>query len=144
MLKKKYFCLLAALVFLTSCQKDIPEPEVKAVEKKITVTPMNSINTKNDLPVMGSEQKDFLVEHHVRGSNVYIECIIPNISLRENSQENKGKIILYVDNKKVREISTAAFIVKGLSNGTHHIRIDVVKLDNSPYKLSKEFQVEIP
>jgi hypothetical protein len=133
--------LLLFFLLLTGCQsqKDMPEPEVK-----FSVIPMSTVNTEHDMPAVTSQAKEpFMVQHHVRGSNVYIECMIPSISFREDSS-NQGKIILYIDGVKKEEIQTAAFIVKGLGSGNHRVKLEVVKPNNEPYQLQKEFMVSIP
>lgn len=131
--------ILLVFIILTGCQKDLPEPEVK-----FSVVPMSSVNTAHDMPVTYHQAKEsFMVQHHVRGENIYVECIIPSISFREKSS-NPGKIILYIDGVKKEEIHTAAFIIKGLGSGKHQVKLEVVTPNNEPYQLQKEFTVSLP
>lgn len=85
----------------------------------------------------------FTVQHQVKGNDVFVECMIPSISFRDHSK-NKGKLKLYVDGKERKEVTSAAFIIKGLPTGTHKIKIVVVKPNGEPYGLEKEFNVTIP
>lgn len=136
--KMKYISIFFLLLNITGCQKELPEPEVK-----FQVVPMSTINTEHDLPVAIEQGREpFMVQHHVKGDNVFVECMIPNISFREDSK-NKGKIILMIDGKKREEIHTAAFIIKGLGRGTHQISLEVVTPNNEPYHLKKEFAVSV-
>lgn len=117
----------------------MPEPEVK-----LKVVPMSTIQAEEELPVMmETYSEDFRVQHHVKDKRVFVECIIPTISFRENSNR-QGKILLYVNGNKKEEISTAAFVIKGLTKGKHHIRLVVVKPNHEPYGLEREFAVSIP
>lgn len=70
--------------------------------------------------------------------------MISGISFRSNHTGNKGKMILFIDGKKTKEISSAAFIVKGLNPGTHKVKLEIVKINNQPYDLTKEFYATIP
>lgn len=131
--------ILLTLLIAAGCQKEIPEPEVK-----IDVLPMSTVHGEDDMPVnIEANKEEFQVHHHVKGDRIFVECMIPSISFREDS-ENQGKMLVFVNGKKKEEISTAAFIIKGLAKGSHHIRLEVVRPNNEPYHLEKEFTVSIP
>lgn len=118
----------------------MPEPEVR-----FTVIPMSTVNTAHDMPVTIEQNNEpFQVQHHIRGTSVYVECMIPAISFRDDSDKKQGKIILYIDGKKKEEITAAAFIIKGLEKGSHQVKLEVVKANNEPYHLEKAFTVSIP
>lgn len=124
---------------VSACKKEMPEPEMN-----LKVIPMSTVHAEDDMPVsMDKNGEDFIVQHHVKEDSIFVECILPDISFRENSRK-QGKIIVYVDGKKKDEITTAAFIIKGLPKGTHQILLEVVKPNNEPYQLQKEFTVSIP
>jgi hypothetical protein len=131
------------LFVLAACQKDIPEPETK-----LEVEPVNAIELASDIPVSGVESSStknpFYVRHQVRGREVLVECIVQGISFSGQSAKDKGKILLYVDGKKKEDISSAAFIIKGLSSGKHRIRLELVKENQPSSKLKREFYVSIP
>lgn len=134
--------VLCGLVTLAGCQKDIPEPETK-----IAVLSVNNNDFSSDIPVSGIEHQQtgpFFVRHQVKGKDVLIECIVQGITFRESNAHNKGKILLYVDGKKREEISSAAFIVKGLSSGTHQLKLDIINEKDASLHLKKEFYVTIP
>ncbi|EIJ81622.1 hypothetical protein PB1_01735 [Bacillus methanolicus PB1] len=139
---KNTFFILIFSSLLSACQKDIPEPETN-----ISILPIEYANAAGDQPVSVIEDKGdktFFVRHHVRGENLYIECMVSGISFRSNHTGNTGKIILSIDGKKIKEISSAAFIVKGLNPGTHKVKLEIVKTNNEPYHLIKEFYATIP
>lgn len=137
-MNKKYIACLILFIFLQGCQKDVPEPEVK-----FHVIPMSTIHAEHDMPVLMEQRKDeFLVQHHVKGNSVFVECMVSNISFRDNSKK-QGKIIVHIDGKKKEEITSAAFIIKGLTKGTHHVKLEIVNLQNEPFDLQKEFTVSI-
>ncbi|WP_077211409.1 hypothetical protein [Bacillus dakarensis] len=138
--KSKFLLLNLFMLLLTACHKDLPEPEAKS-----KVIPMVSVETSQDVPVVGREDnQSFSVQHHVKNQNVFVECMIPNFSFREH-HKNKGKMVLYVDGEKKEEIKTAAFIIKGLTPGTHKIKLSVFKSDNDQTaSMEKEFTVDIP
>ncbi|MBP3041917.1 hypothetical protein J9303_21095, partial [Bacillaceae bacterium Marseille-Q3522] len=74
---------------------------------------------------------------------VYVECVIKTISFRENA-DNKAKVILYIDNKKKKEITTAAFIIKDLSPGPHRLKLMIIPENKAKKQMTKEWKVEIP
>lgn len=88
------------------------------------------------------KQNPFTVHYHVKGNNLFIECIVTDVSFRENSKK-QAKIELYVDGKKVSEFRSAAFVVKNMPRGPHHIKLEVVKENGEPYYLWKEFSIFI-
>jgi hypothetical protein len=136
-----YVYIICLLVAISGCHKDIPEPETK-----IIVKPISLHSSSQEMPVFKTSlnsKEQFFVNHKVEGSNVFIECIVQGITFRETSGKNKGKIILYVDGIKKEEIFSAAFIVKGLSSGTHRLKLEVVTENNSSVMMKKEFNVVI-
>ncbi|AIE59531.1 hypothetical protein MGA3_13911 [Bacillus methanolicus MGA3] len=134
--------LLILSSLLLGCRKDIPKPETN-----ISILPIDYVDAAANTPVSVLEDerdRTFFVRHHVRNGNLYIECMISGISFRSNHTGNKGKMILFIDGKKTKEISSAAFIVKGLNPGTHKVKLEIVKINNQPYDLTKEFYATIP
>lgn len=95
--------------------------------------------TSNEIPSLD-------VRHHVKENQVMVECIVIGISFRESDhgKQKAGKMVIWVDGEIKSEAASAAFIIKGLTSGSHKIKIEVVNLHNEPYGLSKEFMVKIP
>ena len=93
-----------------------------------------------------NQPPSLLVQSKIKDNNVFVECILSGISFRESEQKNQkvGKLVIWLDGKKAREVNTAAFIIKGLSPGNHQVKLEVVDLKNVPYGLTKEFLVNIP
>lgn len=127
---KKCLFLILSLCCLYGCQRDLPEPEVQVF------FPMESF-------VASHENLSTLdVRYFIDKNKLYIECLTPNISFN-NQGENQGKILLFINGTLKKEFWSAAFIVKDLPKGRHHIRLEVVKLNNEPYQLTKEFTINI-
>ncbi len=87
----------------------------------------------------------FFVQSKIKDNNVFVECILSGISFRESEQKNQkiGKLVIWLDGKREKEVNTAAFIIKGLKPGNHEVKLEVVDLNNVPYGLTKEFLVNI-
>lgn len=88
------------------------------------------------------------VKHQVKGNDIYVECVISNFtfSKREDKKINQtgtGYLQLYLNGKKIDNIYTAAFIIKGLPVGKHLIKLELVRNDGTPYSIEKEFDVTI-
>ena len=94
-----------------------------------------------------AEQKQTLfVKHHVKGNNVFVECIVDQFTFTKGKHPKKngqGRIHVYVNGKKVSEMTTAAFVIRGLPAGKHSIRLELVHNDASRYHISHEFTVTI-
>jgi hypothetical protein len=138
--KKNWMFLISILLFgiFSSCQPDLPNPKTKYLSfmNKRIASASNQIVT---------EKPSLVVHYLTKGDNLFVECIVTGITFREmdQSQQRIGKMIVWLDGKKKQEVSAAAFIMKGLSNGNHQLRLEVVNLQNKPYGLSKEFNINI-
>lgn len=125
------------LLFLSGCQSDM-----QVNEETVRVLPMN-MQTIQDIPAIADQGSDsFIVSHQIKGNKVFVECIVPSISFRDRTK-NKGKIILYVNGRKKKELSSAAFIIEGLPKGEHRIKLQVVKENTDVTTLTKEFNITI-
>lgn len=126
------------------CGNDQPKPKASS---DINIIPMHTINLEEiesvETMIYESGDQEFYVKHHVRGKDVYVECYIPSFSFQKSNLSGEGYIHLYVDNKKVDKITTAAFIVRGLSTGSHNIKLDIINPNLNQNHLSKQFQVNI-
>lgn len=121
---KKVLIGFMFLLFVLGCTPKVPEPESIKVE--------------------AAERKDIVIHHMVKGNNVLIECIPTGVSFsNEKMDMDKGKILLYVNGQLHHEYNTAAFIVKNLTAGTHKLKVELVKPNNEPFDMSKEFFVTI-
>lgn len=137
----QYFSLCILFILLVACTKDIPEPETNSI-----LAPVKGLEIRESIPVttaMAKGPQDFFVKHVVEGNDVFIECIVDGITFREGRQGVKGKFIVYVDGEKTEEINRAAFKIKGLSQGKHHIKLEVVSSDPALYFLTKEFIIQV-
>jgi hypothetical protein len=135
--------LLTALI--SGCQKDMPIHETKPLAVSIEPTrvhvailPVNNLNS--------TENPSLFVQYQRRGGNILIECILTGISFRDSNQTKKkqGKMVVWIDGKRSHEVTSAAFIIKGLAPGDHKLKLEVVHLNNQPYGLEKEIMVNIP
>ncbi len=134
--RKMVFVFLIGLL-LNACHKDIPDPEVK---REVSIVPMHTVRAENDVVVLGMKsEQSFSVQHHVKENNVYVECFIPDISFTNRNTS----LIVSVDGKQKKVVTTAAFIIKGLSKGSHQIQLQVVEKNQRREDMKKNFEVLI-
>jgi imidazole glycerol phosphate synthase subunit HisF len=132
--------LLLALVLsfvMVGCQRDIPEPKTKALVVSAAQTTNNEGN---------NFKHAFFVKHYIRGSDVQIECIIPDFTFQNNSRNGSqsGKLQVYIDGKLYKQVTTAAFTIKNLQSGNHRILLQIVDQDGKKTSMKKEIIVTIP
>lgn len=86
-----------------------------------------------------------VLNHRVKGANVFIECLIPNFSFDESNQtkEYHGYLDVYLDGEKYQTVERAAFVLRNLPEGKHSIRLDIMREDGGRYLSLKEMNVEI-
>lgn len=136
LVRKMVLVFLIGLL-LNACHKDIPDPEVK---REISIVPMHTVRAENDVVVLGMKSEhSFTVQHHVKENNVYIECFIPDISFTNRNTS----LIVSVDGKQKKIVTTAAFIIKGLSKGSHQIQLQIVEKNQKREDMKKDFEVLI-
>jgi hypothetical protein len=129
-MKKLILMSLSLLVILSGCKDDIPEPENFSLVNK----------------VQAKEEKSLSVKHIVQGNQVFIECVVPNVtfsSAREGAK--KGKIIVTSNTGSLyKEYYTAAFVVKNLPKGNHILTLEIVSPKNKSFGIKKQLYVTIP
>lgn len=130
--------LVFLLLCLTGCHRDIPKPE-----SELEIQPV-IVEAEKVVQVLNQQQSEFFVRHQIKGKNLFVECMLSDISFRDDNNKKTGKLLLYVNGQKTEEIHSPVFIVKGLPKGNHQIKIEVVTLQNKSYSLKKEFNVTIP
>jgi hypothetical protein len=136
LVRKMVIVFLIGLL-LNACHKDIPDPEVK---REVSIVPMHTVRAENDVVVLGMKsEQSFSVQHHVKENNVYVECFIPDISFTNRNTS----LIVSVDGKQKKVVTTAAFIIKGLSKGSHQIQLQVVEKNQRREDMKKNFEVLI-
>ncbi|QWC24360.1 hypothetical protein KJK41_08620 [Bacillus haikouensis] len=127
---KKYIVLAAALlVVLSGCRDNAPpEPESFSFVKK------------------AQAQETLSVKHIVQGNQVFIECIVPDVTFSSSRKgAKKGKIVVTSNtNGLYKEFHTAAFVVKNLPKGNHILTIEVVSPKNKSLGIKKQLYVTIP
>jgi hypothetical protein len=106
--------------------------------QKSPVLPMVSEHSENT--------PSLYVQSRIKGNNVFVECILSGISFRQSEQHERkvGKLVIWLDGKRTKEVNSAAFIIKGLPPGEHSVKLEVVDLKNVPYGVTQEFLVNIP
>lgn len=86
------------------------------------------------------------INHKVKERDVFVECIVPGFSFKAdngNRKEGEGHIHVYLNGNKFKDVTRAAFILKDLPKGKHEISLKFVHNDNTPYRYSKSFSVNI-
>jgi hypothetical protein len=126
---KKYIELTILSIFLTGILSGF---------EQVTVKPMVSEYSE--------KAPSLYVQSRIKGNNVFVECILSGISFRQSEENDRkvGKLVIWLDGKRTKEVNTAAFIIKGLPPGEHNVKLEVVDLKNVPYGVTKEFLVKIP
>ncbi len=129
---------LPAFLLLASCGNDLPDPEVKP-KKEATV----NYSLPATAAVQASlENTGFYVHHIVKGNKVFVECKVKDYSFRQDSNGNRGKIVLEMDGEK-KEYSSAAFVIEGLKAGKHTMTLSVIDVASKMPKYKESFQVMI-
>ncbi len=122
--------VMILFILLTGCKQDMPEPE-SLFQKKAQAASV--------------VKEKMVIRHLVQGKQMYVECVVPNVTFTEKKNgSKKGKVIVTIDGKRFKEYYTAAFVVKNLKQGVHHVKIDIVGRDNENLGLKKQFYVTIP
>ncbi|BCB03232.1 hypothetical protein [Bacillus sp. KH172YL63] len=130
-MKKSVLLLIGLLVLLSGCKEKMPEPEIFSFTKKAEAA-------KQDETALS-------IKHMVQGNQVYIECIVPNVTFTANKKgAEKGKIVVRSGTGKLyKEYHTAAFVVKNVPKGVHLFDVEIVGKNNKPLGLKKQFYVTI-
>jgi hypothetical protein len=86
-----------------------------------------------------------VLNHRVKDSNVFIECLIPNFSFDDGNttKEYHGYLDVYLDGEKYQTVERAAFVLRNLPEGKHTIRLDIMREDGGRYLSLEEMNVEI-
>lgn len=95
-----------------------------------------------------NNKRPMSVKKYVKGKDVYVECVISDFTFSEKGDQNNvknkyGFLQLYLNGKKIDNIYTAAFIIKGLPVGSHQIKLVLVGNDGTPYGIEHNFEVDI-
>ena len=130
-MKKIMMLLIGLLILMSGCKEKMPEPESFTFTKKV-----EAANT---------DQKTMSIKHMVQGNQVYIECIVPDVTFTsEKKGATKGKIVVRSNTGNLyKEYHTAAFVLKGLPKGVHLLNVEIVGKNNRSLGLKKQFYVTI-
>ncbi|MGG5253067.1 hypothetical protein ACQYAD_06180 [Neobacillus sp. SM06] len=144
-MKRKIPIIAILLLFAAGCQKDSLNPEIKAKIFPLAADFIQTRTVQAEKP-LAAVSPSLSVQYVIKGQNVFVECIVTGISFRESDRATQkiGKMLVWVDGRQKQEADGAAFIIKGLTAGSHHVKLEVVNLKNEPYGISKEFTVTIP
>ncbi|MFY4773747.1 hypothetical protein [Metabacillus sp. RGM 3146] len=119
---KNVWMLVFFIVLLTGCTNDKPKPEgswIKGTSPFFQEAKIHAAEKKNS---------KMEVNHFVKNNVVYVECLSSDQSFALSKKARKKgdiSINLYVDGKMhTSDIVTAAFTIRDLSKGRHHIRAE--------------------
>lgn len=132
MMKIGYLFLMSFL--LIGCQSS-----------NVEVIPQHSQYMAVEVVSNQQSQKEMTVRERVKGNDIYVECIVSDFkfSTRKNKDDGDGFIKLYLNNKKIDEIYSAAFIIKGVPTGTHEIKLELVSNEGKPLGIEDTFEVSL-
>lgn len=130
----KWLIVIFTMITLAGCRTNIPEPE--------SISPSASM----DEAEAQTMEKSWTVKHLLRGNNIFVELIVPGVSFSNNgtNSQKKGQVSVYVNGQHYQTYHTAAFIVRGLSAGSHQIEIKLTDEANRSLGYEKSFTVSIP
>ncbi|MED4238796.1 hypothetical protein [Priestia megaterium] len=117
------------VVSLLGCNHDKPKPETKISSQPRAAETFGGMNTKPSL----------MVHQHVKGQNVYVECILSGFSFSTES----GFLQIKVDGKPFKEMKHAAFVLSDLPKGSHTVTIELMRSKEESYQVRNTFTVEI-
>jgi hypothetical protein len=117
-MKHKLF-VIAMLMVLGGCSNKPPEPENFA-------NTVHSFWKTEEVAAMSSAAPDnFHVQYMVKGNSVYVECYARDYSFIAQQGKPQAEVFVFLDGKLVDTMNTAAFIVKNVKNGTHHLTLEL-------------------
>ncbi|PVE73036.1 hypothetical protein [Priestia megaterium] len=117
------------VVSLLGCNHDKPKPETEISSQPRAAETFGAMNTKPSL----------IVHQHVKGQNVYVECILSGFSFSTEG----GFLQITVDGKPFKEMKQAAFVLSDLPKGSHTVTIELMKSKEESYQVRNTFTVEI-
>jgi hypothetical protein len=111
--------VIAMVMVLGGCSNKPPEPENFA-------NAVHSFWKTEKAAAMSSAAPDnFYVQYMVKGNSVYVECYDRNYSFIAQKGKPQTEVFVFLDGKQVAKMNTAAFIVKNVKNGTHHLTLEL-------------------
>ncbi|WP_078554897.1 hypothetical protein [Bacillus alkalicellulosilyticus] len=146
-MKKIIICL-----FVFMCTGLVPAAACPSAEEgsdetfhHLRVIPLHS-NGIISVAVQGEREMKMI--HEVKENDIYIEVIIDDFSFsKENSGKahvsGEGHLQLYLNGTLIDSIYRSGFIIKGLPQGEHTIKVEVAQNDGKPYGLVDEFSVTV-
>ncbi|WP_408010863.1 hypothetical protein ACJROX_11295 [Pseudalkalibacillus sp. A8] len=142
MSKKRLFIFALALCFLSGCQvQGSGKIQKVTIEKDPSIFKAVGVTSP-------ATSLSMTVRHMISNNNVFVECYVPEFEFTEESSQNtqkKGHLRISVDHQKPYPVYKAAFIVKDLPRGKHHIDVTLVDTKGEAIKgLNEEFMVTIP
>ncbi|WLD95039.1 hypothetical protein [Alkalihalobacillus sp. AL-G] len=134
--------ILAAVLLcsiLSACQY-VHSDELKEVEIKSTPQAFEAVEVTSP-----ETSHSMTIRHMVANGTVFVECYVPNFEFEKGAaDQNEGHLIISVDHKPAFPVYKAAFIIKDLSPGRHHIEVKLSDHKGIPIKgMEKQFFVNI-
>ncbi|WP_349410383.1 hypothetical protein [Pseudalkalibacillus sp. SCS-8] len=130
------------LFVLSGCQftQDRSIQPVQILSKPDSFQAIEVTNTTSELTMT--------VRHMVANGNVFVECYVPGFTFTDKGKSNdpkKGHLAISIDHQKPYPVHKAAFIVKNLSKGNHHIKITLVNGEGEKIDgMEKQLFIQIP
>lgn len=134
-----FICLFTLVLGGCKEEQQKPESEVGSNGEVMEVLSHSTLTKQNALSMK--------VHHQIKGTNIYMECIVtPDFHFRSTASVKKhgeGQVAVYLDNKRWETFTSGAFILKGVPQGRHEIKVKLLHNDRSEYGIEEGFQVEI-
>jgi hypothetical protein len=129
-------CSIIMLLIYAACSH-ISQPLLQT----IGLSPNSQAAAQAGITEINSD--DFKIHYYLKGSSIYAEVYMKNYSFSASGEKKQAEVAVYIDEKKVRDMKTAAFIIKDIPSGKHKIKMEVVDMAHLSTGLSKEFFVHI-
>lgn len=96
-----------------------------------------------------SPTPELAVSHFVKGNKLFLEFRLKHFDLSKEKLGRKsvygeGHIHLFIDGKKVADITRGAYVYTGLPAGTYRVKVELAHHDHQPYGVGEEFTITIP
>ncbi|MCF6136983.1 hypothetical protein [Pseudalkalibacillus berkeleyi] len=137
---KRLFASCICLGLLVGCQLGNQE--------KLQVVNVNGNPDSFQALAVTNSKVSMTLRHMITDNDLFVECYIPDFKFTDHSNdqsEGAGYLKVSVDHQKAFSVNKAAFIVKDLSKGNHHISVMLVNANGKKIKgMEKQFFVNIP
>jgi len=132
---------------IVGCSNQSPDSETER-DNEIDIDPIQ-MEYKESIPAAAvyTKNQTFDVYYKIEKNDILVECYIPSISFKNqnpNGEKKRPKIIAYINDKRVNDFDSPAFIIPSVPSGTHKIQLLIDSNEEQFNSMSRSFFVTIP